>query len=239
MLIIPAIDLSEGRCVRLIQGKANSETVYSKNPTAMAMKFEQAGAKRIHLVDLDGAFKGKSVNKDCIRAIVKNVSVPVQVGGGIRKEEDIERMFDLGVKSVIVGTLAVKKPKILENSIKRYPGEKIILGIDMLKRKIAIQGWQKETSIDDVEFAKRWRETGIQRVVFTDISRDGMLKGTNILALKDFANRSKLKVVASGGISSIADLNQINHLKDYGVDQVIIGKAIYEGKIHLEDIFEC
>jgi len=236
VLIIPAIDLKNGRCVRLIQGKADSETVYSNNPTAMALRFERAGAKRIHLVDLDGAFKGKSINKDCIRSIVNKVSIPVQVGGGLRNEEDIQRMFDLGVSSVIVGTLAVKKPKTLENVIKRFPGEKIILGIDMQNRKVSIQGWQKDTSIDDVKFAKIWKEIGIQRIVFTDISRDGMLTGPNIVALKDFASRSKLNVIASGGVSSIKDLNTLKKLKVYGVDQVIIGKAIYEGKLNLEEI---
>jgi len=236
MLIIPAIDLKNGRCVRLIQGKADSETVYSNNPTAMALRFERAGAKRIHLVDLDGAFKGKSINKENIRSIVNNVSIPVQVGGGLRNEEDIQKMLDLGVSSVIVGTLAVKKPKTLENAIKRFPGEKIILGIDTQNRKVSIQGWQKYTSIDDVEFAKIWKEIGIQRVVFTDISRDGMLTGPNIVALEDFASRSKLNVVASGGVSSIKDLNKLKNLKVYGVDQVIIGKAIYEGKLNLEEI---
>ena len=236
MLIIPAIDLKNGRCVRLIQGEADSETIYSPDPAFIARKFEKAGAKRLHLVDLDGAFKGRCVNEECIRAIINNISIPVQLGGGLRNEEDIERMFDLGITSVIVGTLAVKKPKSLENAIKRYPGEKIILGIDTRNRKVFIQGWQEKTSIDDVEFAKMWKDIGIQRVVFTDISKDGMLTGPNFLALKDFASRSKLNVVASGGVSSVKDLKKLNNLRMYGVDQVIIGKAIYEGKLNIEEL---
>tara|TARA_Y100001970_G_C14231089_1_gene858685 strand:+ start:707 stop:1426 length:720 start_codon:yes stop_codon:yes gene_type:complete len=239
VIIIPAIDLKNGLCVRLVKGKIDSQTVYSKDPTAIALRFEMLGAEKIHLVDLDGAFKGKRVNHDTISTIVKNVSIPVQVGGGIRDEADFERIFEIGVHSVIVGTLAVKKPKILENALKRYPCEKIILGVDTRNRKISIQGWQKDTLINDVDFAKKWSERGIQRIVYTDILRDGMLSGPNILALKDFAVRSKLKIVASGGVSSIKDLEKIKNLKKVGVDQVIIGKAIYEGKLNLEEILKC
>ena len=239
MLLIPAIDLKNGRCVRLLQGEAAAETVYSDDPAAMARSFEDAGAKRLHLVDLDGAFKGKGANLVSIRSILKNISIPVQLGGGLRNAENIEQMFELGVSSVIVGTMAVKNPDVLEEVIQRFTGEKVILGIDARDRKVSIEGWQEGTEIDDVEFALRWKKFGIQRIVFTDIARDGMLSGPNLEALGDFARRTGLKIVASGGVSSMGDLELLKTLEVDGVDQVISGKAIYEGKLDLKEIFKC
>jgi len=237
--MIPAIDLKNGRCVRLLQGEAAAETVYSNAPAAMARSFEDAGAKRLHLVDLDGAFQGKGANLASIRAILKNISIPVQLGGGLRNAENIEQMFELGVSSVIVGTMAVKNPDVLEEVIQRFSGEQVILGIDARDRKVSIEGWQEGTEIDDVEFALRWKKLGIQRIVFTDIARDGMLTGPNLEALGDFARRTGLKIVASGGVSSMEDLELLKTLEEDGVDQVISGKAIYEGKLDLKEIFKC
>ncbi len=239
MLLIPAIDLKNGRCVRLLQGEAAAETVYSDDPASMARSFEDAGAKRLHLVDLDGAFKGKGANLVSIRSILKNISIPVQLGGGLRNAENIEKMFELGVSSVIVGTMAVKNPDVLEEVIQRFTGEKVILGIDARDRKVSIEGWQEGTEIDDVEFALRWKKFGIQRIVFTDIACDGMLSGPNLEALGDFARRTGLKIVASGGVSSMEDLELLKTLEVDGVDQVISGKAIYEGKLDLKEIFKC
>ena len=239
MLLIPAIDLKNGRCVRLLKGEAAAETVYSDDPAAMARSFEDAGAKRLHLVDLDGAFLGKGANLASIRSILKNISIPVQLGGGLRTAENIEQMFEIGVSSVIVGTMAVKNPDVLEDVIQRFSGEKIILGIDARNRKVSIEGWQEGTEIDDVEFALRWKKLGIQRIVFTDIARDGMLSGPNMEALRDFARRTGLKIVASGGISSMDDLEKLKTLEVDGVDQVISGKAIYEGKLDLKEVFKC
>jgi len=239
MLLIPAIDLKNGRCVRLLQGEAAAETVYSDDPASMARSFEDAGAKRLHLVDLDGAFKGKGANLVSIRSILKNISIPVQLGGGLRNAENIEKMFELGVSSVIVGTMAVKNPDVLEEVIQSFTGEKVILGIDARDRKVSIEGWQEGTEIDDVEFALRWKKFGIQRIVFTDIARDGMLSGPNLEALGDFARRTGLKIVASGGVSSMEDLELLKTLEVDGVDQVISGKAIYEGKLDLKEIFKC
>ena len=239
MLLIPAIDLKNGRCVRLLQGEAAAETVYSDDPASMARSFEDAGAKRLHLVDLDGAFKGKGANLVSIRSILKNISIPVQLGGGLRNAENIEKMFELGVSSVIVGTMAVKNPDVLEEVIQHLTGEKVILGIDARDRKVSIEGWQEGTEIDDVEFALRWKKFGIQRIVFTDIARDGMLSGPNLEALGDFARRTGLKIVASGGVSSMEDLELLKTLEVDGVDQVISGKAIYEGKLDLKEIFKC
>ena len=239
MLLIPAIDLKNGFCVRLLQGESDKETVYSNDPAAMAVKFEEAGAKRLHLVDLDGAFQGEGTNISSIRTILNNVSIPVQIGGGLRTEEDIERMLALGVSAVIVGTMAVKRPDVLEKLLKKYTDEQIILGIDARNRKVSIEGWKESTEIQDVKFALRWRNSGIKRVVFTDISRDGMLSGPNLAALLEMAEHTGLKIVASGGISSMEDLEQLKALEPYGVDQVISGKAIYEGKIDLRKVFKC
>ncbi|MBS1255927.1 MAG: 1-(5-phosphoribosyl)-5-[(5-phosphoribosylamino)methylideneamino] imidazole-4-carboxamide isomerase [Deltaproteobacteria bacterium] len=239
MLLIPAIDLKNGSCVRLLQGDADAETVYSDDPVSTACSFEKAGAKRLHLVDLDGAFQGKGANLPSIRAILQNVSIPVQIGGGLRSAEDIDRMLALGVSSVIVGTMAVKHPDVLENLIKIYPEDKIILGIDSRNRKVAVEGWKEGTEIDDVEFALSWKKSGITRVVYTDISRDGMLSGPNMSALRNIAQQTGLKIVASGGVSSMHDLDQLKTLEAVGVDQVISGKAIYEGKFDLNEVFKC
>ena len=239
MQLIPAIDLKNGSCVRLLQGNSDKETVYSNDPAGMAVKFEESGAKRLHLVDLDGAFQGLSSNISSIRSILKNVSIPVQIGGGLRTEEDIDNMIDLGVSSVIIGTMAVNLPDVLEKLLNKYTDEQIILGIDSRNRKVSIEGWKENTQIHDVEFAKRWKNFGIKRVVFTDISRDGMLSGPNLVALREMAENTGLKIVASGGVSSLEDLEQLKKLEPYGVDQVISGKAIYERKIDLRKVFKC
>jgi len=239
MLLIPAIDLKTGRCVRLLQGEATAETVYSDDPAAMARSFEDAGAKRLHLVDLDGAFRGQGTNLDCIHSILKTISIPVQLGGGLRTADDVERMLKLGVSSVIIGTMAVKNLDFFEDIIKHYSSEQIILGIDARNRKVAIEGWQEGTEIYDVNFALHWKKVGIQRVVFTDIARDGMLRGPNMEALRNFARGTGLKIVASGGVSSMEDLELLKTLEADGVDQVISGKAIYEGKLDLKEIFKC
>ncbi len=239
MLLIPAIDLKNGFCVRLLQGESDKETVYSNDPAAMAVTFEEAGAKRLHLVDLDGAFQGEGANISSIRSILKNVSIPVQIGGGLRTEEDIDRMLALGVSAVIVGTMAVKHPDVLEKLLKKYTDEQIILGIDARNRKVSIEGWKESTEIQDVKFALRWKNSGIKRVVFTDISRDGMLSGPNLAALREMAEHTGLKIVASGGISSMDDLEQLKTLEPNGIDQAISGKAIYEGKIDLKRVFKC
>ena len=239
MLLIPAIDLKNGSCVRLLQGDFDKETVYSNDPAAMAVKFEEAGAKRLHLVDLDGSFDGIGANISSIRSILKNVSIPVQIGGGLRTEKDIDTMMNLGVSSVIVGTMAVKFPAVLEKLLNKYTDEQIILGVDARNRKVSIEGWKENTQIKDVKFALKWKNFGIKRVVFTDISRDGMLGGPNLVALREMAEHTGLKIVASGGVSSIDDLEQLKKLEAYGVDQVISGKAIYERKIDLKRVFKC
>ena len=239
MLILPAIDLRQGRCVRLLQGREQDETVYDHDPVAVAERFATTGAQRLHLVDLDGAFRGQGANLASIQEIVRRIRIPVQVGGGLRTREDVRRMLDLGVASVIIGTMAVKHPQELETALQEQPGEQLILGIDSLNRKVAVEGWQEGTELDDTEFAKHWRERGVQRVVFTDIARDGMLTGPNLDALRDMGQRTGLKVTASGGVSSTEDLVQLRELAADGVDQVIIGKAIYEGRVNLAEVLSC
>ncbi len=239
MLILPAIDLKGGRCVRLLQGVATAETVYSDDPVAMAQNFEAQGAKRLHVVDLDGAFEGKGANREQIAAIVQALPIPVQVGGGVRTREDISQLLELGVASVIIGTMAVKQPEELQQALEEFGGERVILGIDSRNRKVAVEGWQEGTELEDVAFARSWKAYGASRVIFTDIARDGMLTGPNLQALEDMARRSEMRVTASGGVSSLEDLQALKSLEAAGVDQVIVGKAIYEGKISLSEAFQC
>ena len=234
MKIIPAIDLKNGRCVRLIQGKEDQETVYGEDPVEKALSFEEQGAEQIHLVDLDGAFRGESKNLKQVERIARSVKVPLELGGGIRSLDDMSRVFDLGVSFVIIGTIAVKNPKILEGAIQRF-GNQLILGLDAKDGKVAVAGWVEITEFSDEEFAIQWKQLGIDRVIYTDIARDGMLKGPNLSSLQRMAISTGLKVTASGGVSSLDDIKQLAELERDGVDEVIVGKAIYERQLDLKE----
>ena len=234
MKIIPAIDLKNGRCVRLIQGKEDQETVYVEDPVEAALSFEDQGAEQIHLVDLDGAFRGESKNLEQVERIAQAVKVPLELGGGIRSLDDISRVFDFGVSFVIIGTIAVKNPKILEEAIERF-GNQLILGLDAKDGKVAVSGWVEITEFSDEEFAIQWKQFGIDRVIYTDIARDGMLTGPNLSSLRRMAISTGLKVTASGGVSSLDDLKQLAELERDGVDEVIVGKAIYERQLDLRE----
>ncbi|MGB0485939.1 MAG: 1-(5-phosphoribosyl)-5-[(5-phosphoribosylamino)methylideneamino]imidazole-4-carboxamide isomerase [bacterium] len=234
MKIIPAIDLKNGRCVRLIQGKEDQETVYGEDPVEIALSFEEQGAEQIHLVDLDGAFRGESKNLEQVKRIAQAVKVPLELGGGIRSLDDISRVFDFGVSFVIIGTIAVKNPKILEEAIERF-GNQLILGLDAKDGKVAVSGWVEITEFSDEEFAIQWKQFGIDRVIYTDIARDGMLTGPNLSSLRRMAISTGLKVTASGGVSSLDDLKQLAELERDGVDEVIVGKAIYERQLDLRE----
>ena len=234
MKIIPAIDLKNGRCVRLIQGKEDRETVYVEDPVETALSFEEQGAEQIHLVDLDGAFRGESKNLEQVKRIAQAVKVPLELGGGIRSLDDISRVFDFGVSFVIIGTIAVKNPKILEEAIERF-GNQLILGLDAKDGKVAVSGWVEITEFSDEEFAIQWKQFGIDRVIYTDIARDGMLTGPNLSSLRRMAISTGLKVTASGGVSSLDDLKQLAELERDGVDEVIVGKAIYERHLNLRE----
>lgn len=234
MKIIPAIDLKNGRCVRLLQGKEDQETVYGEDPVETALSFEEQGAEQIHLVDLDGAFRGESKNLEQVERIAQAVKVPVELGGGIRSLDDISRVFDLGVNFVIIGTIAAKNPKILEEAIKKFQNQ-LILGLDAKDGKVAVSGWVEVTEFSDEEFANQWKQHGINRVIYTDISRDGMLTGPNLSSLRRMAIATGLKITASGGVSSLDDLKQLADLEQDGVDEVIVGKAIYERQLDLRE----
>ena len=234
MKIIPAIDLKNGRCVRLLQGKEDQETVYGEDPVETALSFEDQGAEQIHLVDLDGAFRGESKNLQQVERIAQAVKVPLELGGGIRSSDDISRVFDLGVSFVIIGTIAVKNPKILEEAIQKFENH-LILGLDAKDGKVAVSGWVEVTEFSDEEFANQWKQLGIDRVIYTDIARDGMLAGPNLSSLRRMATATRLKITASGGVSSLDDLKQLAELEQDGVDEVIVGKAIYERQLDLRE----
>lgn len=234
MTIYPAIDIKQGKCVRLVQGKFSDMTVYSDSPVQMAKKWERLGAKYIHLVDLDGARTGQSINSGIIKEIAKSVTVPVQLGGGIRSLETIKDMLDHGVARVILGTSAVQNPLLLKEAVAKYK-EKIVVGIDAKDGKVAIEGWEKVSSFSAVRFASTMQEIGVKTIIYTDISRDGMLKGPNIDAIRVMVESCTIDVIASGGVSSINDIEQ---LKQTGVEGVIIGKALYTENVDLKDALE-
>lgn len=236
MLILPAIDLKNGKAVRLVQGRADQETVYNNDPVAQAKLFAQAGARMIHLVDLDGAFSGKSGNLEVIKAIRAAVDLPLELGGGMRSEANIADMLALGVDSVIVGTLAVRDAPALEAALTRFGGERVQLGIDAREGKVAVQGWEEDTALDAIDFARDWKARGVTRVIFTDIARDGMLTGPNLEAVQAFAKGAGVRVTASGGVAEPADITALAALEPDGVDRVIVGKAIYEGTVPLADL---
>ncbi len=237
MEIIPAIDIKDGKCVRLLQGDYQAETIYAENPAEVALKFQDAGANRLHLVDLNGALDGKLVNLATISSIIAAIQIPVQSGGGIRSLDTIQQVLDAGVGRVILGTIALRQPELVEEAIQKFGPEKIIIGIDARSHKVAISGWKDVTEIDEITFALSMKKMGVQRINYTDISRDGMLTGPNLDAIKNIAIKTGLKITASGGVSSMKDIEALKHLVPFGVDSVIVGKAIYEKKVDLKDLF--
>lgn len=234
MLVIPAVDIKAGRCVRLKQGQRRKETVYSEVPEEMALKWYNQGAEKLHLVDLDGAVEGRAVNTEVIRRIREAVPIPIQHGGGMRSMETIKAYLDLGVDQVILGTVAQKNPEFVASACKEYPG-RIILGIDAREDHVALEGWTEETDITPIEMAKRYEAAGISAIIYTDIYRDGMSTGPNLRATEDLAKTVKIPVIASGGISGIDDVAHILRLSPYGVIGMITGKALYDGTLDLAE----
>lgn len=232
MLIIPAIDLKDGHCVRLKQGSMQDATVFSEDPGAMARHWINQGCKRLHLVDLNGAFAGKPVNESAIKAIVDEVGtdIPIQLGGGIRDLETIERYLDDGVSYVIIGTAAVKNPGFLHEACYAFPGQ-VIVGLDAKDGKVAVDGWSKLTGHDVVDLAKKFEDYGVEAVVYTDIGRDGMLTGVNIEATVNLAQALLIPVIASGGITDLEDVKRLCAVEDEGIMGAITGRAIYEGTL--------
>ncbi|NLJ62798.1 MAG: 1-(5-phosphoribosyl)-5-[(5-phosphoribosylamino)methylideneamino]imidazole-4-carboxamide isomerase [Alcaligenaceae bacterium] len=232
MLLIPAIDLKDGRCVRLRQGALDDVTVFSDDPAAMAEQWLDQGARRLHLVDLNGAFAGKPVNQDAIAAILDAVNdeIPVQIGGGIRDLDTIETYLDMGMRYVIIGTAAVKSPGFLRDACSAFPGS-IIVGLDARDGKVATDGWSKVSRHDVLDLAKKFEDYGCESIIYTDIGRDGMLSGVNIEATVRLAQHVNIPVIASGGVTDIKDIKALCEVENEGVEGVILGRSIYEGTL--------
>jgi phosphoribosylformimino-5-aminoimidazole carboxamide ribotide isomerase len=235
MLLIPAIDLKEGQCVRLRQGRMEDDTVFSSNPVAVAARWVEAGARRLHLVDLDGAFAGKPKNKEVIRAIAEAFpDLPIQVGGGIRDEATVEAYLDAGVKYVIIGTKAVTTPGFISDLCVSFPGH-IIVGLDAKDGKVATEGWSKLSHHDVIDMAQHFERDGVEAIIYTDISRDGMMQGVNVEATVRLAQAVRIPVIASGGVTSMTDIERLCAVADEGVAGVVIGRALYEGGLDLKE----
>jgi phosphoribosylformimino-5-aminoimidazole carboxamide ribotide isomerase len=236
MLIIPAIDLKDGHCVRLEQGEMDKATVFSEDPAAMARHWVQQGGRRLHLVDLNGAFAGKPVNESVIQAIVAEVGneIPVQLGGGIRDLPTIERYLDDGIRYVIIGTAAVKNPGFLHEACDVFPGH-VMVGLDARDGKVAVEGWSKLTGHDVVDLAKRFEDYGVEAVIYTDIGRDGMLNGVNIEATVRMAHALHIPVIASGGVTNLDDVRSLSAVAREGIMGAITGRAIYQGTLNFTE----
>ena len=232
MLLIPAIDLKDGRCVRLRQGDMDDATVFADDPVAVARTWLERGARRLHLVDLNGAVSGRPRNEGVIREILDEISgrIPVQLGGGIRDLDTIERYLDGGLSYVIIGTAAVKNPGFLHDACGAFPGQ-IIVGLDAKDGRVATDGWSKLTKHDVGDLARKFEDYGVEGVIYTDIGRDGMLTGVNIEATVRLAQALKVPVIASGGIAGIEDIDRLCEVEDEGVEGAILGRALYEGKL--------
>lgn len=235
MLLIPAIDLKDGRCVRLRQGDLDDATVFSEDPTAMSNLWLDRGARRLHLVDLNGAVAGKPKNEAVIRAIVDSVGadIPVQIGGGIRDLDTIERYLDFGITYVIIGTAAVKNPGFLHDACGAFPGS-IIVGLDARDGKVATDGWSKLTKHDVLDMAKKFEDYGCEAIIYTDIGRDGMLTGVNIEATVRLAQHVRIPIIASGGVTDMRDIEALCAVEAEGIEGAILGRSIYEGTLDFE-----
>lgn len=234
MIIYPAIDIRNGNCVRLREGKAEAETVYSSDPVAMALKWQEAGAQWLHVVDLDGAFEGKPRNQNIVKQIIAETGLLIQYGGGLRTLKAAEEMLAIGVSRVVLGTIAVTEPNFVKKLCNKYPG-KIAVGIDANDGYVAIKGWVDKTGKKALDLAKEMIEVGVSSIIYTDIKRDGTLKGPNLNALISLSQKIDIPVIASGGVSSMEDIINIKGLDYYGVEGVIVGKALYDETVDLKE----
>jgi phosphoribosylformimino-5-aminoimidazole carboxamide ribotide isomerase len=234
VIIIPAIDLKDGKCVRLLQGRMDAETVFSDDPTAMAQKWESSGAELIHVVDLDGAVEKSPKNLSAIGDIVGGVSIPIQVGGGIRNMETIDMYLELGVRRVIIGTEAIRNPQLVKDACKKHP-DRVIVGIDARNGRVAIEGWTRDTDTLAVDLAKQFEDCGVSAINFTDIHRDGMETGPNLDETRRLAEAVSIPVVASGGVGSIEDVKNLLSLEASGIVGMISGRALYTGALDLSE----
>ena len=236
MLILPAIDLLDGAAVRLKQGREDTKKVYSNDPPAMARKWQDLGAQIIHLVNLDGAFGRAHKNVDVIKNIVRTVNIPIELGGGIRSMDDVQRWLDIGVHRVIIGTAALTRPDIVEKAASKYGAGKIVVGIDGRKGKVAIRGWEEQTQAGVLDLALKMRDLGVCRIIYTDVHRDGELIGPNFDSTDELARKANIKVIASGGFSAVEHFEKLQALQNPNIEGAIVGTAIYEGKIELEQL---
>ena len=234
MIVIPAVDLKDGKCVRLEQGDFNRATIYSDQPTEMAVRWQSGGAQRIHIVDLDGSLTGSPRNFNAIEEITKKVRIPVQVGGGIRNMDAVEKLFGVGVGYVILGTAALKNRAFVIDACTRYPG-KVIIGIDAKNGYVAVEGWTEESGTPAIGIAQSYQQYGPAAIVYTDINRDGMGTGVNLESTRELAKAVVIPVIASGGVSGIHDLLEIKKMENFGVIGVIVGKALYSGAMTIEE----
>jgi len=234
MLIIPAIDIKDGKCVRLREGQFSDTEIFSDDPIKVAVKWANKGAMMLHVVDLDGARYGKLTNIPLLEQIIKKVNIPVQVGGGIRSYEDVERLIGLGASRVILGTILWKDKLLAKRLFKDFP-EKVIAGIDAREGYVAVEGWQNITSVDALDFAKEMKRLGTRRIIYTDIKRDGTLKGPNISNIKKMVKNINIPLICSGGIASLDDIKKLKRFETKGLEGVILGKALYKGTILLEE----
>lgn len=234
MEVIPAIDIKEGQCVRLIQGDFDREKVYSKDPVQMALNWQNLGAGRIHVIDLDGAKAGEPGNLPLIEDITQALEIPVQLGGGIRSLEIIKKYLNIGVDRVILGTIALKKPEIVAQAVSSLGAEKIVVGVDAREGKVAVEGWLETSDNQVEEVIKDLKVRGVQTFIYTDISRDGMLSGPDVEGLKNLLKIKDIDIIASGGISSSKDLDKLEKI---GIEKAIVGKALYDGELDLDSLW--
>lgn len=237
MLIIPAVDIKGGRCVRLLQGREDSETIFSDDPSAMAARWEAEGAELLHVIDLDGAFRKSPQNIEAIKRILDRVRMSIQLGGGIRSMETISMFIGMGVSRVILGTEAIKNPRLVEQACQAFPG-KIIVGIDARNGMVAIEGWTQTTEQQAIVVAKGFEDYGLAGIIFTDIHKDGMQTGPNIAETEQLAESVSIPIIASGGVSDINDIKALLPLERLGVEGVITGKALYSGTLNLKQAIE-
>lgn len=232
MIIFPAIDIKDNKCVRLLQGDFDKVNIYGDDPSAMAKKWENKGSQFIHIVSLNGARGEGNVNDKSIKKILQTVNIPIQIGGGIRDKKRVKELLDLGVERVIVGSMAVKDKKLLKELVEKYK-EKIVVSIDAKNGKVAIEGWEEISAIDSVELCKELEEIGVKTIVYTDISKDGMMIGPNFDIYEKLSKETNLDIIASGGVTTIEDIKKLKSMNLYGA---IIGKALYENKIELKEV---
>jgi phosphoribosylformimino-5-aminoimidazole carboxamide ribotide isomerase len=239
MLVIPAIDLREGRSIRLKQGRKEDVTVYDGQPLEIAQSYQDDGARMLHIVDLDGAFSDpNSRNLEVLREIIRKIDIPAQFGGGLRSYQDVEDVLELGVSRVVIGTLAVESPETLLRVVRSFGGERIAVGIDAKNGQVMTRGWEKAGKVSALELAQEVAALGVERIIYTDVARDGMLTGVNIEQTCMIARESGLRVTASGGVSSLEDLKRLRTASGCGIDSVIVGKALYEGRFTLKEALQ-